>query len=320
MSNAGGPPPDASAQPRVVFLGMPCAFSAPPLAALVAAGLDVAAVVLPGPPGGEPFRWHYPPRRTKPAIDLSNPAGGSSAPSVMAIAHRANVPLLFAASVRSPAVVAEISRLRPDAIAVACYPERLPAAVLALSPLGALNVHPSLLPRDRGPSPLFWAFHRGADETGVTIHLMEESLDAGPIVVQRAVSIHAGHRLEDLELTLATLGGELLVEALLARAGGDLAVTVQDPAMATAAPFPTPDDAVVDPASWSAERAFRFVHGVRSAVVRLPNGDLVPVVDALRLERAMTPGTSSVSEHHRLDVAFGDGTVTFHRPPSDRTG
>ena len=319
MSNASGSPPDASARPRVIFLGMPCAFSTPPLAALVAAGLDVAAVVLPGPPGGEPFRWHHPPRRTKPAIDLSNPAGGSTAPSVMVIAHRANIPLLFAASVRSPAVVAEISRLQPDAVAVVCYPERLPAALLALPRLGALNIHPSLLPRDRGPSPLFWAFHRGADETGVTVHLMEELLDTGPIVVQRAVPIAEGSRLDDVELELATLGGELLVEALLARSGGNLRVTAQDPAMATGASFPTPDDAVVDPAAWSAGRALRFVRGVRAAAVRLPNGDLVPVIDALRPEPTMTPVASDLGEQNSLDVAFKDGTVTFQLPSSDRT-
>ena len=320
MSNADGPSSDASARPRVVFLGMPCAFSAPPLAALVAAGMDVAAVVLPGPPGEVAFRWHRPPGRTRPGIALTSTAGAAGGPSLMGIAATAGMPLLFVASIRSAAVVAEIARLRPDAIAVACFPGRLPAALLRLSPLGALNLHPSLLPRDRGPSPLFWAFHRGADETGVTVHLMEETLDAGPILRQRAVAIPEGIQLADLELDLARLGGALLAEAIRARAEGDLAETAQDAALATSASFPTASDAVIDPATWSARRALRFVRGVRSATVRLPNGDLVPVEDASWWEPATGPQTPTTDAENALVAAFADGQIAFRLARRDRTG
>lgn len=319
MSNAGGPPLDASARPRVVFLGMPCAFSAPPLAALVAADLDVAAVVLPGPAGGESFRWHRPARRTRPGFALAPYPGTTSAPSPMSIAGAAGIPLLFVASIRAKAVVAEIARLRPDAIAVACFPERLPAALLDVPPLGALNVHPSLLPADRGPSPLFWAFHRGAETTGVTGHLMEETLDTGPVVRQRAVPIPEGARLADLERELAALGGELLAEAIFARAGGDLTAVPQDAALATSASFPTPTDALIDPETWSARRAFRFVLGVQSATVRVANGDLVPVLDAVRWETSPEPGIPPATAGNGLSVAFPDGVVTFRRLHSDRT-
>jgi len=299
---------------------MPCAFSATPLAALIAAGLDVAAVVLPGPPGGEPFRWNHPPPRLQSRIALSPHGGGDTVPSLMTIAHAAGIPLLFVASIRSGAVVAQIARLRPDVMAVACFPERLPPALLRLPPLGALNLHPSLLPRDRGPSPLFWAFHRGADETGATVHLMEETLDTGPIVRQTRVPIPRGTPLADLERTLATLGGRLLVEAVLARAGGDLSTTPQDPSLATSASFPTTADTLVDPTTWSARRAFHFVRGTRSATVRLPNGDLVPVDDAVRWDSIMTPETSLPDVPDDLVVAFPDGRVVFRRGHGARPG
>ena len=313
MSNAGGLPSDPSARPRVVFLGMPCAFSAPPLAALIAAGLDVVAVVLPGPPGGEAFRWSRPPRRTRPEIALSPPVGTGGGPSLMTLAHGAGIPLLFVASIRSETAIAEIGRLRPDVVAVACFPDRLPAALLRLPPLGVLNVHPSLLPRDRGPSPLFWTFHRGADETGVTVHLMEETLDTGPIVRQSRVLIPEGVRLVDLERALADIGAGLLVEAIRARAGGALASTPQDHARATSASFPTAADALVDHATWSARRAFRFVRGVQSATVRLPNGDLVPVDDAVRPATTASSETSLSDGPDDLVVAFPDGRVAFRR-------
>lgn len=320
MSNAGGPPRDASARPRVVFLGMPCAFSTPPLAALIAAGLDLAAVILPGPPGDQAFRWHHPARHVRPGIALASGPGATGAPSLMGIAGVAGIPVLFVASIRSEAVVAEIARLRPEAIAVACFPERLPAALLRVPPLGSLNVHPSLLPADRGPNPLFWAFHRGAETTGVTVHLMEETLDTGPVVRRRAVPIPEGVRLSDIELELATLGGELLVESILARAEGDLAALPQDAALATSASFPAPSDAVVDPVTWSARRAFRFVRGVQSATVRLADGDLVPVLDAVRWEPTHEPESPLADPGNDLRVAFADGVVTFRRLHSDRTG
>lgn len=167
---------------------------------------------------------------------------------------------------------------------------------------------------------MFWAFHRGAEETGATIHLMEETLDTGPIVGQQAVPVGEGTRFADLERELATLGGALLVEAILTRAAGDLTATPQDPAEATSASFPTSADAVIDPATWSARRAFRFVRGMRSAAVRRPNGDLVPVADADWWESSMTPKTSVAVGQNGILIDVADGRVCFQRGLGDRTG
>jgi methionyl-tRNA formyltransferase len=218
----------------------------------------------------------------------------------MEIAKRAGIPLLFVASIRSPAVVAELARLRPDAIAVACFPGRLPPSLLDLPPLGALNVHPSLLPRDRGPSPLFWAFHRGDDATGVTVHLMEETLDTGPIVRQWAVAIAEGRRLSDLEFELATLGGQLLVDALLARASGDLARPRRTP------PW-QPRPRSRPPRTRSSTRR-RGPPGGRSGSCEgfepqpFASQTVIScrVVDAARLNPPMTPGASVADEQNRL--------------------
>lgn len=322
MSNRHGSGPAGSGRPRVVFLGMPCAFSAPPLAALLAAGVDVAAVVLPGPPGGQELRWHRPGRygRPLPSVPTVSTVPGSSGhtPSLLAIADGAGVPLLFAATVRAERVAEEIRALRPDAVVVACFPERLPAALLDLAPLGALNLHPSLLPRDRGPSPIFWALHRGARETGVTVHLMDAAFDTGPILRQRSVPIPEGVRHDDLERTLAVAGADLLVEALLARAAGDRTALTQDATAATADPFPGPRDRVVDAETWAAERAFRFLRAVGSATVRLADGEVVPIVDAVRWEPSDAPRTPTALGPNGRWVDFRDGRVVVEVAPSGR--
>ena len=81
----------------------------------------------------------------------------------------------------------ELTRLDFDAITVACFSRKLPASVLRLPRLGCLNVHPSLLPAHRGPDPLFWIYHDGDETGGVTIHLMDEGFDTGPIVLRETV-------------------------------------------------------------------------------------------------------------------------------------
>src|SRR6185312_10369836 len=103
---------------------------------------------------------------------------------------------------------------------VACFSRRLPGTLLRLPRLGCLNVHPSLLPAHRGPDPLFWIFHDGDETGGVTIHLMDEGFDTGPIVLQENVALSDDTTEAVLDLVCARRGGELLAEALFELAAG----------------------------------------------------------------------------------------------------
>ena len=104
--------------------------------------------------------------------------------------------------------------------------------------MGIVNVHPSLLPRYRGPNPLYWVLDRGERETGVTVHYVDEGIDTGDIILQETLAIGPG----DTEITLqrrsATLGAELLVRAVTLIAGGGAPRRAQRHAAATYYPSP----------------------------------------------------------------------------------
>ncbi|MFO8009357.1 MAG: methionyl-tRNA formyltransferase [Dehalococcoidia bacterium] len=111
----------------------------------------------------------------------------------------------------------EIERLRsikPDLIAVAAFGQILPPAVLEIPPFGCLNIHPSLLPRYRGASPVASAILSGDEETGVTIMLMEPGLDTGPILAQSNLPIEKTDTTESLEIKLAESGADLFMTVL----------------------------------------------------------------------------------------------------------
>ena len=123
-----------------------------------------------------------------------------------------------------------------DLLVCHAYPRRLPRTVLSLPRLGCLNIHPSLLPRHRGPSPVAWALKDRDEKTGLTAHLMTEDFDAGPIVHQLSVATVGAKDVGDVLERLKGLVGALVLESL-ARIGNPLFTPrKQVEAMATYAP------------------------------------------------------------------------------------
>jgi folate-dependent phosphoribosylglycinamide formyltransferase PurN len=128
-------------------------------------------------------------------------------------------------------LASRLGALRPGLLCVATFPFLLPAEVLALSP--ALGLHPSLLPRRRGPDPLFWAYYEDDRETGVTVFLMDASEDAGPIVAQEPVALPRGRRGIDLYDEIARRGAALMGRAVADAASGRLQGRAQNRDSAT---------------------------------------------------------------------------------------
>ena len=110
--------------------------------------------------------------------------------------------------------VAQLRELNPDLIVVAAYGKILPKTVLEVAPLGAINVHTSLLPKFRGASPIQNALLQGEQETGVTIMRMDEGMDTGDILVQGTIPIAANDDCATLTKKLTRLGSDLLLRAI----------------------------------------------------------------------------------------------------------
>ncbi len=232
----------AEQQPlRVVFMGTP-AIAVPSLDALVADGQRVVAVV------------------TQP--DRAAGRGRRVAPSpVKEAAQRHGLTVLQPPSLRSPEVVEALRQLDPDAIVVAAFGQILRPAVLAVPRLGCLNVHPSLLPKLRGASPINFAILEGLPITGVTIMLMDRGMDTGPILTQVAEEIRPDDDAETLGRRLAAIGASLLVSTLHAWAEGRIAPRSQDDSQATYTRPLEREDGLVDwarPAAEIARRARAF--------------------------------------------------------------
>lgn len=127
-----------------------------------------------------------------------------------------------------------IQNILPDLIIVADYGKVIPKNILDIPKFGALNIHPSLLPKYRGPSPIQYTILNNDRETGVTIILMDEKVDHGPIIKNAKFKIkNAKLTYSELLQNLANLGGNLLLETLPKWLSGEIKPMTQDEAQAT---------------------------------------------------------------------------------------
>lgn len=154
-------------------------------------------------------------------------------PPVKEAALRLGVPVLQPDSLRSKLAQGQLAELEPDVIVVAAYGKLLPAQVLELPPHGCLNLHPSLLPRHRGPSPVATAILEGDETTGVSLMLLDEGMDTGPVIAQREYAITGEGTAGELTDTLFDMGAELLAESIGPWDRGELQAQPQDHAQAT---------------------------------------------------------------------------------------
>jgi methionyl-tRNA formyltransferase len=250
--------------PRALFLGMAGNFSPPALLALLEGGVEVCAVLLPARdhhPGQPALRLIEPPLQARPMLPVLQ---SSLYNSIINIAWKRNIPVWEVTSMSAPETINLFSQYQPDMMCVACFSLYIPRAILDISRLGCLNVHPSLLPANRGPDPLFWTFHDGYHETGVTIHLMDEGLDTGPMVAQEKITVPDGVTYTQLEAECAALGGRLLVRSLRQLYQGIATLTPQDETKSSYLPMPADKDFVVQAAEWEARRVYNFIRGVAS--------------------------------------------------------
>lgn len=167
-----------------------------------------------------------------------------SAVKMLALEHGLDVrqPVNF----RDEADVQALRDFGADILVVAAYGLILPQSVLDAAPMGAVNVHGSLLPRYRGAAPIQRAVMNGDAVTGITIMQVVKQLDAGPMLLQKALGIGCDETSGQLHDQLAELGGRLLVETLARLRAGTIMPIPQDDALATYAAKLTKADGLVD--------------------------------------------------------------------------
>ena len=275
---------------RIAFLGTP-AFAVPSLDALERAGHAVLAVV------AQPDR----------------PAGRDREirePATKAWARARRVPVLQPEKVRDGRLAAELSRLEPELLVVVAYGRILGPDLLRLAPHGAVNVHASLLPRHRGAAPVQWAIAAGDRETGVTVMQMDEGLDTGDVLLQRAAPVLPEDDADSLARRLSALGGEALVEALSLLEAGRVVPVPQDGARATLAPVLEKEHGRLDFALPAARLADR-IRGFRPwpGAFTLLGGRVLKVHRAEAREGAgLAPGEARPDEAG-LVVGCGEGAL-----------
>jgi len=216
-----------------------------------------------------------------------------------------------------PATVALLAATRPEALLSWYWPRRIPEAVLALAPRGAFGVHPSLLPRWRGPDPTFHAIRAGDGETGATLHRLDAGYDTGPIVAQRRLRIRPEWTSWDLERALDRPSLALLTEAADQLAAGErLPGRPQGAAQVSWAPQPEPEELAIDWRRPAAEvlRLIRAAAPEPGATALL--GETLVVVAAASRHRGpapvgLRPGEAFITDRadggRALVVATGGG-------------
>ena len=192
---------------RIIFAGTPD-FAATCLKALLESHHNVVAVYTqPDRPAGRGRKLTASPVKT------------------LALEHA--LPVCQPATLKDTRAQDELAAFNADVMVVVAYGLILPQAILDIPPLGCLNVHASLLPRWRGAAPIQRAIEAGDAESGVTIMQMDAGLDTGPMLLTRHTPITSSTTGGELHDSLATLGGEALVEALDGLAAGTLSATPQ---------------------------------------------------------------------------------------------
>jgi methionyl-tRNA formyltransferase len=279
---------------RIVFMGTPD-FAVPVLHALTQTTHPIVGVFT---------------RRDKPAG-----RGNQLHPSpIKQLALARGLPIFQPTSLRKPDVIEHLRTLAPDVIIVAAFGLILPPEVLTIPPRGCINTHASLLPRHRGAAPITAAILAGDTETGVTLMQMDEGIDTGPILAQRAVPIDDEDTTATLTEKLANLAAALLIEMLPRILAGDIAPQPQDDSRATFTKMIRKEEGRIDwtrPASEIARRvrafnpwpsAYTFWNGTQLKILRASASDFKTDAE---------PG-QVIQLQNKIAVATGEGMLVLH--------
>ena len=181
--------------------------------------------------------------------------------SLALAASKAEIPVIDL-SQSLPELVEQISGISIDVIIMSCYSRRLPDGIINLAPAGCYNLHPSLLPRYRGPEPIFWQM-KYADKTGVSWHKVIYELDAGDIALQKEVFLDDGLSYSEISMLLAETGADLMLKLLSEIASDSQTLIPQNADDASYYNYPESSDFVIDN-RYSAQQIYNFMRATQA--------------------------------------------------------
>ena len=276
---------------RVVFMGSP-EFAAPPLDHLLLNRYKVVAV------------YTQPDRPAGRGLSLV-----SSPVKRAALAWK--LPVVQPVSLKKAEVVAELAGFKPEVIVVAAFGQILPRTVLDIPRYGCINIHPSLLPRHRGASPVAAAILAGDEFTGVSIMLMDEGLDTGPILARAQIPLSARDTTGSLTAKLSLIAAHLLQEVLSTWSRGQLTPQPQNEAEATYSGTISKEAGEID---WHLSavdiwRQVRALHPWPGCYTRW-QGKRLKIIEAVPLPQvgAAQAGQVVASAREGAEAAFGVNT------------
>lgn len=231
---------------NVVFVGTP-EFAVPGLSSLAMSAHKIIAVVT------QPDR---PKGRSKIPIP----------PPIKEAALKLGLKILQPVNINNEEVVKQLQYFSPDCIVVVAFGQFLSHSILRIPRYQCVNIHASLLPKFRGAAPIHHAIICGEKITGVTAVVMTAKMDAGDIIVQKTTPIFPDENAEELEKRLASMGAELLIEALNLIETGKATYTEQDEIKVSFAPKLKKEDGLI---SWSqeTEKIYNRIRGMTPSPV-----------------------------------------------------
>ncbi|MDD3102179.1 MAG: methionyl-tRNA formyltransferase [Patescibacteria group bacterium] len=234
-----------------------------------------------------------------------------TAPPVKELALKYDIPVLQPDKILDSKF--QILNSKPDLFIVAAYGKFLPKEILDIPKYGCLNIHPSLLPLYRGATPIQTAILNGDKTTGVSIILMDEKMDHGPIVAQQQLgSPIANYQLPKLSKELAELGAKLLIETLPKWMAGEIKPNIQDETKVTFTRQIKKEDGLID---WSSpakkiEKMLRAYYPWPGIFTNFDNKKLKIIkADFLETQDNKKSGTVFLTTDKQLAVVCGENAL-----------
>ncbi|HHW59856.1 MAG: methionyl-tRNA formyltransferase [Bacteroidales bacterium] len=280
---------------NIVFMGTPD-FAVPSLELLATHHNILLVVTTPDKPAGRGLKIQYSPIKTK-ALELQLPV---------------SQPVLL----KDPDFINQIKNINPDFIIVVAF-RIIPDEIFKIPKLGTINLHPSLLPKYRGPSPIQWAIINGENQTGVTTIFLNEKIDSGPILLQETEPIYDNDNFLTLHNRLKIKGAKLLLETINGVIDNTITPKMQDNLVKQNnlyAPKITKEMTKLDLSrscvyNW---RVIRALYPKPAAYIYLVDDNKKKILKILEADydlRISNPGDFTLLDKHNFAIGCSDGIL-----------